>query len=111
MAAQNSSPHLERVLASVALPLGKLGGSSLPHRSLCCLFHLSPRGPILEGLFFTAMASLTSGLTGSEELLSGCRAREGKLGGHGRSFLKKAKPSTHQLLPPTPAPGSGEVLP
>lgn len=100
MAAQYSSPHLERVLASQALPLGKLAGSSLPHLSLLFV-SLSPRGPVLEGLFITPMTSLTSGLTGSEELLSGCRAREGKLGGHGRPFLG---PPIHQLLPPL---GSG----
>lgn len=53
------------------------------------------------------MTSLTSGLAGSEELLSGCRAREEKLGGRGRPFLEKTQPPVHQLLPPL---GSGKVL-
>lgn len=74
------------------------------HTQHCCLFHLSPRGPVLEGLFLTPMTSLTSGLTGSEELLSGCRAREGRLGGLRRPFLEKTQSPVHQLLPPL---GSG----
>lgn len=65
---------------------------------------LSPRAPVLEGLFITSMTSLTSGLTGSEELLSGYRAREGNLGGHCGLFLEKTQPPIHQLLPPL---GSG----
>lgn len=103
VAAQYSSPHLEKSSVLSGSATGKTCGSSLPHPSLLFV-SLSPRGPVLEGLFITSMTSLTSGLTGSEELLSGCRAREEKLGGHDRPFLEKTQPPIHQLLPPL---GSG----